>query len=411
MWHGSEPTAVFERVDRFRAGWVAVGVLLAAVLGFILLGFLGTVVFGLFLYYATRPVYRRVRTHVDRQGLAAAVSLVTLAAPVVALVGYTVAVGLQEASSLLENANLGPYRSIVQPYLDVSAAVDQPGRLVEMVGDPGAVTEVLSSTVTVLSSVGSGLLYLFVAFAIAFYLLRDDHRLTGYLALLDDDSGVVTAYWRAVDDNLSEIFFGNILNALVTGAIGAIIFSLLNLAAPAAFDIPYPALLGLLAGAGSLIPVVGMKIVYVPLVLYLGGQAALTGGGWEFVALVAGVSVVVVDLVPDIVLRPYISGGDLHTGTVTFAYVLGPVVFGWYGLFLGPLLLVLATQFVRLVLPELLAGQPLAPDIVPPGDLATADEAREATDETPTDTSSTDAEDPEAADGDVVTADDEPTPE
>jgi hypothetical protein len=49
-----------------------------------------------------------------------------------------------------------------------------------------------------------------------------------------------------------------------------------------------------------------------------------------------------------------------------FAFVLGPVLFGWYGLFLGPLLLVLIAHFVRLALPELLAGDRPESDRVDP---------------------------------------------
>jgi hypothetical protein len=44
---------------------------------------------------------------------------------------------------------------------------------------------------------------------------------------------------------------------------------------------------------------------------------------------------------------------------VLFAYVLGAALFGWYGLFLGPLLLVLAAQSANVVLPELLHGERL----------------------------------------------------
>jgi hypothetical protein len=71
------------------------------------------------------------------------------------------------------------------------------------------------------------------------------------------------------------------------------------------------------------------------------------------------VSVVVVDTVPDLALRPWVSGGDLHLGTVMFAYIFGPLVFGWYGLFLGPLVLVLVAQAANVVLPELLHGERL----------------------------------------------------
>ena len=50
----------------------------------------------------------------------------------------------------------------------------------------------------------------------------------------------------------------------------------------------------------------------------------------------------------------YYSTRRVHTGSVMFAYVLGPLLFGWYGLFLGPMILVFVTHFGLVVVPELL---------------------------------------------------------
>jgi predicted PurR-regulated permease PerM len=49
---------------------------------------------------------------------------------------------------------------------------------------------------------------------------------------------------------------------------------------------------------------------------------------------------------------------------VMLAYIFGPLLFGWYGIFLGPMLLVLLVHFVALVLPELLAGAPIEPQAI-----------------------------------------------
>jgi predicted PurR-regulated permease PerM len=355
-----------QSADRFRLAWIAVGAVLAVVLAAVAYAFVGALVFGLFLYYATRPAHRQIRNYVDQPTVAAVLALFALALPLILLVAYVVSVALQELSGLATGVDLGPYAATLDPYLNVTEAVRNPQSLVQDPENVQAGLDALLSALSYLGVVGSGLLSLFIAFALAFYLLRDGHRLRAQTGLVADERGVLDAYASAVDENLSTIFFGNILNALLTGVIGAVAFSLLNLAAPDAFAIPSPALIGLLAGAASLVPVVGMKIVYVPLVLYLAGRAAMTGTGWGFVALVTGVSVLIVDLVPDMLLRPYVSGGDLHTGTVMFAYILGPTLFGWYGLFLGPLILVLAAQFVRLVLPELVAGERIRPESVEP---------------------------------------------
>jgi predicted PurR-regulated permease PerM len=280
--------------------------------------------------------------------------LLVLALPVVVLVAYTATVGYSELTALAETTGVDALDDLL-PAADVTAAVQDPGSLLAS-QDPGQLADVAQAALGYFGLVFSSVFDVVIAFTIAFYLLRDGGRLRSLLKnYLDQhsdalDSGRLNDYFDAIDADLEAVFFGNILNALLIAVIGAVSYSALNVFAPAAFSIPYPVLIGILAGAGSLVPVVGMKIVYVPVIAYLGGLAALSGVGWNFVAAFAVVSVVVVDMVPDLALRPWVSGGDLHLGTVMFAYIFGPLVFGWYGLFLGPLVLVLVVHFYDIVL-------------------------------------------------------------
>jgi hypothetical protein len=74
---------------------------------------------------------------------------------------------------------------------------------------------------------------------------------------------------------------------------------------------------------------------------------------WWFILLFLVVVFVVVDFAPDFALRPYISGKHVHAGAMLFAYIFGIAVFGFVGLFLGPMILIIATNFMKIVLPEL----------------------------------------------------------
>jgi hypothetical protein len=47
---------------------------------------------------------------------------------------------------------------------------------------------------------------------------------------------------------------------------------------------------------------------------------------------------------------------------LVFAYLLGPALFGWYGFFLMPILFVLLLEAFRIVLTELLRGEPVRPE-------------------------------------------------
>ncbi|MFB6108667.1 MAG: AI-2E family transporter [Haloplanus sp.] len=370
---------------RYHLGWWSLGLALGAAVAFVVYSFIGTFVFGVFLYYATRPIYSRLR-RVIRPASLAAVSLFALALPALALVAYALSIGVRE---LLKYVNGRSFDLSRWPFLDpqtLNHLVD-PATLVgtdlEQFLTNGNFQSLLgsvSSAANTLTVVGVGAVHLFVMLALAFYLLRDGRRLSKWiLSRFGDDRGVLEAYLRAVDNDFNNIFFGNILNAVLTGAIGVVSYSLLNAYAPPGARIPAAPLIGLLAGVASLIPVVGMKLVYFPVAIYLGAVAAITDPTtlW-FVAVFVVVSFIVVDTIPDLVLRPYVSGRSLHVGSLMLAYTFGPLMFGWYGIFLLPMILVLVIHFARLVLPELVQAEPIQPYTVDPSNLTTDPTSRDA---------------------------------
>ena len=361
--------------DRARVYWWLFTVALAAVVAVVLLGFVGALVLGLFVYYATRPIFARIASRMPSRTLAAGLALTLIALPVIVLIVYTVAAGVSELRALVGNG-ITAYEGILQPYLDLSELTTGPDGLFTLLsegslgfdslGDPDTIRRVLTVIGGYAQAFVFALLQAFVALIVAFYLLRDDHRLAGWFrAAMSGPDSTVGAYLGAVDRDLQTIYFGNILNAFVVAIVSALSFNALNLVAPTGLAIPAPTLLGLLTGAASLVPVVGMKLVYIPVGVYLVGVALVndTSLVWFPVAFLL-LTLIVVDGLTEVILRPYISGRDLHVGLVLFAYILGPVVFGWYGLFLGPLLLVLAVHLARIVLPELVRGVPLTPDAI-----------------------------------------------
>jgi len=363
--------------DRSRLAWWVLGAFLAAVLVYVVHAYVGTFVFGVFIYYATRPVYSRLKRRVRPRSLAAALSLLLLALPAILLLVYTLAIGVQETSNFLAHHDVSTLKPYIQPYINVSKIPQSSGEL--LTGDGlNTLQSLFRSANGYLGFIGTGALHLFLMITIAFYLLRDGNRLSRWVRRrFADDAGVFEAYAKAIDQSFHQIFFGNILNALATALIGALAYNAMNSFAPPGLPIPYPTLIGLLAGAASLIPVVGMKLVYFPATAYLAMLAFLDGRPsllW-FTVVFFVVSFVVVDTIPDLVLRPYVSGRNLHVGMVMLAYIFGPLLFGWYGIFLGPMLLVLVVHFARLVLPELVAGVPIQPVAVDPSNVLSAHES------------------------------------
>ncbi len=364
------------QLNRSVVAWVLVGLTLAVVLAVTFVAFAGTILFGLFIYYATRPVYDRLLGRLGNRALAAAASLLSLALPIVFLLGYTVLVGLQEFRRFTQNNDLGEFESYVEPYLGASSSVTNPEEILANPGtflaDPSIsrfAEEAFGQVLGYLGLLGTAALKLFVMIVVAYYLLKDGRRLSRWvLGKFDDDRGVMAEFFRAVDRDFQNVFFGNILNAFLTAILAAIVYSVMNAhVAPAGIRIPYPVLAGLLMAVGSLIPVVGILVVYVPVGAFLTITAYSTDPAllW-FPALFFIVSFVVIGALPDFVLRPYVAAGSLHVGAVMLAYTFGPLLFGWYGIFLGPVLLVLITHFGRIVVPELLDDRTLGPYAIDP---------------------------------------------
>ena len=367
-------------LDRNRMAWWAVAAALFVVLAAVVYAYVGTFVLGLFVYYGTRRIHRRTRTRVGPPSLAAMVSLLTISMPILVLLGYTVVVSARELADIAPSAfeytaGLEQYTQVEwlqNPQQILGILTENPEQLLQF-GSVEGVQQVVEAVTTYLGVVVNVLLHLFVALAIGFYLLRDDHRLAWWFREEFAGEGSATeAYLTAVDRNLESIYFGNILFAAANAVVGTVVYNAVNLVAPAGLAVPVPTLLGLLTGAGSLVPIVGMKIVWVPVALYLTAAAAVMDPALVWYGVFFAIVVFTfVDSVPEVLLRPYISGRDLHVGLVLFAYIFGPLLFGWYGLFLGPLIVVLVVEFARVILPELVRGESLTPQpsAMPPDEL------------------------------------------
>lgn len=349
-------------MDRSRVGWWLLVVAVAGALAFVANAFVGTFVLALFVYYGMRPLNRRLETRLS-SGAAAAVSVLVVGLPVLLLVTAVLVTGL---SQLDTTGVLDQVWSALQPYLG-SGQSEPLQKLTSLSGGggTGSLREALRTGAGVLSTLAGGVMHLFLAATAAFYLLRDDDRIAGWFRSTVGGPGTTAyAYATAVDRDLGTVYFGNILLVGVVAVTAAVVYNAYNLLAPSAVAIPAPTALALLTGFASLVPIVVGKLVYVPLALFIGVRAAGSEPGLlVYPAALFGVCLVLLDVVPMTFVLPRVAGKASHTGLVLFAYLLGPMLFGWYGLFFGPLLLVVGIQTVRIVLPELIHGEPLTPTV------------------------------------------------
>jgi predicted PurR-regulated permease PerM len=351
-------------LDRDGARRVVIGLVALAILsvvGYVVLAFIGTVVFAIFLYYAVRPIFR----FLDRFGLPrrlrAMLSLVIFGVPFLVLISYTVAIIAIEVQTFLEE------QGVVS---DLSARLSEALNVAELdlasletlVTDSESlppVDTIVDSLVSATSVAGSAFFQFVLIVAAVYYMLVDGPRLVEWFLDTYDESGVLREYVRVVDPELSQTLFGNIANIFITGIMAILTFWAYNLLVPATVEVPFPALAGMLVGVASLIPAVGIKLVYVPLTAGIATNAWLADDPGLFVpvAVFFVVSAVLLDFIPDIFVRAQFSGERTHTGLLMLSYIAGPTFFGFYGLFLAPILLIGAINATTVLLPYALSGR------------------------------------------------------
>ncbi|WP_115864957.1 AI-2E family transporter [Halorussus litoreus] len=356
--------------DRNRVAWWLYVLALGAGVAFVGYSFVGMFVLGVFFYYAARPVCNRVSEYVDTDGIAAGLTLAGFVIPILLIVVYVVLAGLRDVSSLSGIPGTGLLSSLLNieslsaPQQNfVETLLNDPSELQS--ADTGRIRQVATAAISALGTVLNVLIVLSLAFGLSYFLLRDDDRIAAWFRdEMAPEGSAGHAYAYAVDDELETVFFGNVLFVLVMSVLAAVVYYGFNFLAPPALSIPFAVLLALLTGITSLIPLVVGKVVYVPLVAYLAWIASQQGGPAMIYPIgLLVVSFLALDILPQTFLQPYISGNDIHVGIMMFAYILGPMLFGWYGFFLLPLFFVLVIQAVRIVVTDLLHGERLSPDV------------------------------------------------
>jgi predicted PurR-regulated permease PerM len=347
--------------DRSRLAWLAVGAACLGALSLFLYSFVGTFALGLFVYYAARPLQHRLRRYTtdDR---AAVATMALLVLPALALLAYVAVTALGELAGLLGSDAAAAVVDRVAPGPDpVARLARDPVAFVTDLERVAVLRESATVVLAQLAVLSTALLHLTLALAFAFFLYRDDERLSGWFRAEVGGPGTgAYAFLRAVDRDLETVYFGNLLTVLFVTGLAVVVYNAFDLLTPLA--VPAPTLLALLTGLATFVPLVVGKLVYLPLTGYLGLRAVETGVSLLPPVALLVVSFLLLDLLPQSVVRPYVSGRTLHTGLVLFSYVLGTALFGWYGLFYGPLLAVVVVQFVNVALPDLLRDRPVGPE-------------------------------------------------
>ncbi len=201
---------------------------------------------------------------------------------------------------------------------------------------------------------GQGTVQFFVSLAlmlyIAFFMLRDGPSLVTLLVralpLGDEREHLLFAKFAEV---VRATVKGNLVVALVQGALGGLIFWILDI---------YGALLwGVVMALLSLIPVVGAGLIWAPVAIYL-----FATGDWVQGLVLTGFGMGVIGLA-DNILRPILVGRDtkLPDYLVLLSTLGGFVLFGMNGFVIGPMVAALFVAFWGIFIRDFNPGPEEAP--------------------------------------------------
>jgi predicted PurR-regulated permease PerM len=187
-----------------------------------------------------------------------------------------------------------------------------------------------------LQNVVSFVLALVVMLFALFFFLRDGARIAESIrSLLPFEPARRDRLISQTRDLVIASVGAGLAVAIVQGAIGGVTFALLGFSAPV--------LWGVTMTFCSLLPVVGATIVWLPAAIWLLLSGDITRG---VILIVVGAGVI--GLVDNFLRPMLLSGRTAASGLVVFLGLLGGVVaFGFIGLVLGPIVLVVAMTLLE----------------------------------------------------------------
>ena len=336
--------------------WFILG-LLSFTLLYLLVGpMFDVLVYSLFMYYIARPLHALIHRRVKSAPASAVISLCILVLPITLLLVYTAFVASTEASNFITTATT-PYLTGVNKLVGNYSIVYKqlsPDELIQVINKSGDAQELMSIASSMLFGAFGVFFKILIMLLVSFYLLVDGSSLRRWAVarIFPEESHLLKKLFDEIDYDLNQVFFGNIFTALIIAISGILLFNILNIVGPSDLRLPYPILLGLLCGVTSLIPAVGVAFVWVPATAYLVVKSmvheTLVAHAWFILAFVISTALLV-DYGPNLIVRPHVSGRRIHRGLLMISYIFGPISFGLMGLFLGPMILVIVVNTMKVI--------------------------------------------------------------
>ena len=317
-------------------------VLVTLALGSILLPFYAAIMWGLILSLLFTPLHRWLLPKLGRRPTVTALCTMSIVLLIVILPLMLVLLLLaQEAAWLYQGLQSGEINPALYFHRAFNRMPEWAGAILDRFGLvnfatlqrrlTAAMAQGSQFAATQVFNIGQNtfefVVSLCIALYLAFFLIRDGDTTVRAIGRMIPLAPVHRQkLWHKFATVVRATVKGNLLVALIQGALGGLAFL--------ALGVKGALLWAVLMAALSLLPAVGAALVWLPVALYF----LITGAIWQGMALTA-YGVLVIGLV-DNLLRPVLVGKDTRMPdyVVMITTVGGMAVFGINGFVLGPLI-------------------------------------------------------------------------
>ncbi len=307
--------------------------LIAGVFFYIISPLLDGLILGVVLAYVARPLKRYLDRYVPRLSPYLATTAIVL--PIFVIIGLGIIEIFNDILWALRNQDY-----VVGVLLNLVEKLNLPDFLSDKVKDVILnFTSYLSPIIKQLpvgaitrsfSMLALSIINILIAIILCFFLLVDGSRLVEKTIdiIPHEVEDFSRKFLEHLDGILSAIFVGNAYSAIAVGLLSLVVFS--------AFGFKNVLSLSALTLVAALVPLFAGWMVILPLTIYryfeLGGENALV-----FLA----VSVLVIIIPPELMIRPYIihTRSNIHPMLIIIAFIGGGLVGGIAGFFIAPMML------------------------------------------------------------------------
>ncbi len=338
---------------------ISVGIILAVLVFLIIKPFLNALLTGMILAYLSYSLYKLIKKKIKNETIAALLTIFIVLIVVVIPLFYAANSIAHEANRLyiFSRTNIFGHNITENACINEKSLRCQIITLTKKVFESATfktyITEFSRDVYLGFSQGGKSIISfftnifinLFIIIVTMYFMLKDGKKMLNYtLKIIPVDRKLENRFIKKFKDLTYAVVYGQIITALIQGILASFLFWI--------FGIEAPLIWGFITFIVSILPFIGPSLVYIPMGLFKIFQGLVVGNStyiWFGSAIIITGFALVSSV--DNIVKVKITGAKAkqHPLVVLIGVLGGFKLFGFVGLFFGPLVLVFALAFLEVI--------------------------------------------------------------